>query len=167
MQRRARAFIGHPQPGDHLAGGQPLLVGGVDLPDLMRALGAVPGFGPRPTGRGRGQAMPAEPALERAVRGDRAAGAPPSQLDPDADGPPAGMPAAEVEDRLQEWGVRAGVTTAGVIAGDQIRAGPITGLRRRGASDQVADRADGQVESPSDLRRGGPEPGHAGDGQAR
>ena len=64
-------------------------------------------------------------------------------------------------------GGRAGVTTAGVIAGVQIRDGPITGLGLSSASDQISDRADRQFELPSDLRRGGPEPGHAGDGQTR
>jgi hypothetical protein len=167
VQRRARAFVDHPQPADHPAGGQPLLVGGVDLPDVMRVLGPVTGFGPASTGRGRGQAMPAEPTLEGAVRGDLDPGAHPSQLDPDADGPPTGMLAAESEDRLHQGGLGAGVTTAGVIAGDQTHEGPITGLRLRGTSDQISDRAEGQVELPGDLRRGGPEPGHPGDGQAR
>ena len=81
-------------------------------------LGSVVGFGPTPTGRGRGQAVPAEPALEGAVGGDRDRGVATGQLDPDADGPPAPMLASEVEDRLQEGGRRIGSATAGVVTGD-------------------------------------------------
>jgi hypothetical protein len=167
MQRRARAFIDHPQPGDHPAVGQSLLVGGIDLPDVVRMLGPVARFGPSPTGRGRGQAVAAEPALEGAVGGDRDLGAGTSQLDPDADGPPAGMLASEVEDRLEEGGRWIGSATAGVITGDQLGEGSVSGLGLRGPADQISDGADGQLESPSDLRRGGPEPGHLGESQAQ
>jgi hypothetical protein len=52
------------------------------------------------------------------------------------------MLAAEVQDRLQQRRVRAGVTAAVVIAGGQIGQGLITGLRLEGASCQVANRAD-------------------------
>jgi hypothetical protein len=130
-------------------------------------LGPAVASGPSPTGRGRGQAVPAEPALEGAVGGDRDRGPGASQLDPDADGPPAGMLASEVEDRLQEGGLRIGAATAGVITGDQIGEGPVTGLGLYGPADQISDGADWELESPSDLRRGGPEPGHLGDSQTQ
>ncbi len=84
----------------------------------------------------------------------------------DADGAPAGMLATEIEDRLEQRVSRAGLTAAGGVAGGQIGVGAISGLRLGGASDQVADGADGQIESPSDLRRGEPEPGQASDGEA-
>jgi hypothetical protein len=75
------------------------------------------------------------------------------------------MPATEIEDRLQQWRVRAGATTAVVVAGGQIGQGLITGLGRDGASRQVSDRAQRQIELPGDLGWGGPEAGHLGDGQ--
>jgi hypothetical protein len=126
VQGGARARVDHSQPGDHHPGGQPFLVGGIDLPDLMRVLGPVAGLGLSPTGRGRGQAVPAEPALECAVGGDLDRGVRASQFDPHADGPPAGMLAAESQGRLQERGGRAGVTTAGAVVGGQIHERPIT-----------------------------------------
>ena len=86
----------------------------------------------------------------------------PLELDPDAGGSPTRVPAPQVEGRLQERGLRPGVTPAGVIVGRQLGEGPIAGLRPRGAAGQVADRADGQVESPGDLRRGG-RPARAGE----
>jgi len=133
----------------------------------MGVLGAVAGLGLTPTGWGWGQAVPAEPALKGSVRGDLDPSVRASQFDPEADGPPPGVLAAEVQDRLQEGVGRAGVTTAGVVAGGQFHEGPITGLGLRGAADQIPDRAGGQVEPPSDLRRRGPEPGQAGDGQTQ
>jgi hypothetical protein len=52
------------------------------------------------------------------------------------------MPAAEIQDRLQERRVRAGVAAAGAIAGGQIGQELIAGLRLEGASRQVSNRAD-------------------------
>jgi hypothetical protein len=51
------------------------------------------------------------------------------------------MLAAEVEDRLQERGLRPGGPPAGVIMGRQLGEGSITGLRLGGAAYQVSDRA--------------------------
>jgi hypothetical protein len=83
-----------------------------------------------------------QPAPQRPVRGDLGIGGDPSQFDPDAHRPPTGMLAAEVQDRLQQRRVRAGVTAAVVIARGQIGQGPIIGLGLEGASCQVANRAD-------------------------
>jgi hypothetical protein len=75
------------------------------------------------------------------------------------------MLAAEIEDRIQQRRGRAGVTSAGLVAGDQIREGPIAGLRLQGTSCQVSDRADGQLELAGDRGRGGPKSGHPGDSE--
>jgi hypothetical protein len=85
--------------------------------------------------------MPVQPAPQRPVRGDRGVRGDAGQFDPDAERPPTGMLAAEIQDRLQQRWVRARVTTAVVIAGDQIGQGLITGLRLEGASRQVSNRA--------------------------
>jgi hypothetical protein len=52
------------------------------------------------------------------------------------------MPAAEIQDRLQERRVGAGVPAAVVIARGQIDQGLIIGPGLQGASGQVTNRAD-------------------------
>jgi len=83
-----------------------------------------------------------QPAPQRPVRGDLGIGGDPSQFDPDAHRPPAGVLAAEVQDRLQQRRVRGGVTAAVIIARGQIGQGLIAGLCPEGASRQVSNRAD-------------------------
>jgi hypothetical protein len=83
-----------------------------------------------------------QPAPQRSVRGDRGARGDPSQFDPDAHRPPAGMPAAEIQDRLQERRVGAGGPAAVVIARGQIDQGPLIGLCLQGSPAQVTNRAD-------------------------
>jgi hypothetical protein len=107
----------------------------------MRSLGPMPGFGAGPTGRSRRQAMLVQPAPQRPVRGDLGVGGDPSQFDPDAGRPPPGMLAAQIQDRLQQRRVRAGVPAAGRIAGGQIGQGLVTGLRLPGPPCQVSNRA--------------------------
>src|SRR5271165_3455949 len=63
-QRCPRAFINHPKPANHPAIGQAFLVGGIDLPRVVRVLGPLPTPALRPTGWGRSQIMPAQPALD-------------------------------------------------------------------------------------------------------
>jgi hypothetical protein len=167
VQRRPRTFIGHPQPGDHRPGGQPLLIGSIDLPGLVRPLGAVAGRGAVAAGWGRCQAMPVQPAAEGPIRGDFQPRGGLGQLDPDAGRSPAGVAATEVEDRLQRRRVRGAMTAAPVIAGGQVGRGPVVSLRLAGAAHQVAGRADGQSELAGDLRRCGPEAGHPSDGQSQ
>ena len=75
------------------------------------------------------------------------------------------MLATEVQDRLPQRWDRPGVTTAVVVVGGEIGQRPITGPGLEVASCQVSDRTDGQIELPGDLRRGGPESGHPGDGE--
>ena len=84
----------------------------------------------RPGGAG---AKPCRRSQRRRVRSEGIAtpGRVRAQFDPDANGPPAGMLAAEVQDRLQEGRVRIRAATAGVIAGDQLGEGPVTGLGLR------------------------------------
>ena len=164
MQRRPRAFINHPQPGDQLAIGQPLLIGGIDLPDLVRVLGPLPARGLGSSGRGRGQAVPAQPSLECPLRGDRRGRMMAAQLDLDAPGPPTGVLAAQVQGRFQKrWG-RSRVAPSGLIPGlqaDRDTHGP----RLEDATCQVSDRAARQVELLSDLGGGGPESDHASQDQ--
>jgi hypothetical protein len=131
----------------------------------MRVLGPLPGPGRGPAGRSRGQAVPAEPALERPLRGPGGSRVHPSQFDVDADSPPAGVLAAEVQDRSQEWRSRRWVTPTGVIGGQELSGKATPGLRREGPLCQISDCAHGQVELPGDLRRGGPESGHPSDGE--
>jgi hypothetical protein len=52
------------------------------------------------------------------------------------------MPAAEIQDRLQERRVGAGGPAAVVIARGQIDQGPLIGLCLQGAPAQVTNRAD-------------------------
>ena len=167
MQRGAGALVDHPQPGDQRPGGQPLLIGGVDLPGLVRPLGPAAGLGPGPPRRGRGQAVLVQPSPEGPVGGDLDPRGDPAQLDADAGGPPAGVAAAEVQDRLEQGRGRAGATAAGVIAGGQAGDGLALGLGPPGAADQVAGRAHRQSESSGDLGRVGPEAGHLSDGQSQ
>ena len=75
------------------------------------------------------------------------------------------MLAAEIQDRLQQRRVGAGVTAAVVVARGEIGQGLITGLGPEGASCQVSNRTDGQIELPGDLGRCGAESGHPGDGE--
>lgn len=133
----------------------------------MWAFGAMARLGPAPTGGGRRQAIPAEPVLEGAFGGDRERGVDTSQFDPDAAGPPAGMLASELEDRVQERGHRIRTATAGVITGDQLGEGPVAGPGSLSPTDQISNGADGEREPSRDLRRGGPEPSHLGDRQTQ
>lgn len=165
MQRRTGALVHHPEPGDQGSGGQPLLVGRIDLPDIVWLLGPMPGFDPGPPGRGRSQTMPVQPASQRPVGGDLGGGGDAGQFDSDSPAPPVGMEAAEVQDRLQQRRSWRGTASA-AISGTQVTGGAIACLRPVGAASQIADRADGQVESPGDLRRRSPEAGHPSNGQS-
>jgi hypothetical protein len=107
-----------------------------------------------PAGRGRRQAMLMQPAVERPVRGDLGIWGNPSQFDPDAQRPPAGMLAAEIQDRPPQRRVRAGMPATVVIAGGQIGQGLLAGLGLEDASCQVANRAQRQIELPGELRKG-------------
>jgi hypothetical protein len=127
-----------------------LLIGGVDLPDLVRVLRSVLGRGVRPTGWGRGQAVPPEPALERPHLGERGPRVHSAQLDPDAPGAPAGVEAAELEGGLHQRRGCRGVAPTAVIAGLQ-GGGVGIGPRLKGPSHQAPDRALGQVELAGDV----------------
>jgi hypothetical protein len=108
-----------------------------------------------------------EPSPEGPIGGDLNRRGDPEQLDADAGGPPAGVAAAEVQDRLEQGRVRAGAAATAVIAGDQAGHGSALGLGLEGAARQVAGRADRQAELAGDLGRGGPEAGHPRDGQSQ
>ena len=69
--RCPRAFINHPKPANHPAIGQAFLVGGIDLPRVVRVLGPLPTPALRPTGWGRSQVMPASRRGWSARRGVR------------------------------------------------------------------------------------------------
>jgi len=162
VQHGAGALVDDPEPGDPGAAGQPLLVGGVDLPDVVRPGGPGPGgAGPPPGGR-RGQAVAAEPALDRPLRGEPGRRAGPRQLDADPPGAPAGVEAAEVEGGLPQRRVgRPG--PAGAIARQQRGMGPV-GSAAEGVADQIPGRARGQAELGGDLGGGGAAAEHQVDG---
>lgn len=165
MQRRSRALVGHPKPGDQFSRGQPLLVGGVDLPDGVRAFGPTPRSGSSPPTRGRGQVMPSQPAADGPIRGDFGARGDLVQLDPDAGGSPTGMAAAEGQGVFQQRRRRLGASPTGAIMGGHLRRQAIFGRDLGRASRQVSNRAHWQVESPGDFGWIGPTADHLGDGQ--
>lgn len=165
MQRRPRALVGHPKPGDHRPRGQPLLIGGVDLPDGVRVFGSTPGFGSSPPTRGRGQIMPSQPALDGPTRGDGGARSHLVQLNPDADGSPTGVEATESQDVLQQGRRRLGASPTGAVAGGHLGREAFFRRDLGRASRQVANRACRQVEPSGDFGRIGSAADHLGDGQ--
>jgi hypothetical protein len=77
------------------------------------------------------------------------------------------MLAAEIQDRPQQRRLRAGVPATVVIAWGQIGQESLAGRCPEGASCQIPNRAQRQVELPGDLGRSGPEAGHLSDGQSQ
>ena len=156
MEHRPRALIDHPQPGDHRAVGQPFLVGGIDLPGVVRMLGPSPTPGPGPAGRGRGQSC--RRSHRRMVRTEgSAAGAHPPQLDPDPAAAPTGVLPAQLEDGLQRRRGRRWARPTGMYGAVMPRGaiGPASGV---GGSDHGRCSRGGRVAErcPRRWARAGP-----------
>jgi hypothetical protein len=96
------------------------LVGGIDLPGLVRLLGPVSGPGLGPSGPGRRQVVAPQPALEGPLRGHLGFRFHPNQLDQDTSSPPAGMLTAEIQHGSQKWRSRRWVTPTGMVLGHQL-----------------------------------------------
>jgi len=116
-QRCPRAFINHPKPANHPAIGQAFLVGGIDLPHVVRVLGPLPTPALRPTGWGRSQVMPAQPALNGPHGGEFGLKGHPLQFDADAAGTPAGMLTAQLKGGFQQRRSCDWARSTAVIAG--------------------------------------------------
>ena len=117
MQHRARELVGDPQPGDGRAIAESDLLRRVDLPNLV-GYGRPPlrDFRPPPRRR-RAESGAGEPPLEGSRRGQRADPLS-SEIDPDQDGPPAGVFAAQEQGRfvggvVRRWGRAGAVSVRG------------------------------------------------------
>lgn len=132
-------LVADAQPTDQLAAGQGHLVGGIDLPDVVRGAGAGPA--PRATGRGRLQAGAGEPALEGAHVRQGGAGEAAGEVDAQEAGAPAGVLLAQGEGVGAVLGVGARPAAPGAVA-RRVRA-------RRGlkGAQQVASGAQRQAEA--------------------
>ena len=123
-QQRSRGFVAGRQPAHFRAIGQSELLGGIDLPTLVRLAGSR-GIGGR--GVGRGRVRPASHNQRRMVAscGRSWSGKGRRQFEPDQARSPAGMGAAHGQGRLVEPGRLPwpGPTTGGEVR-DQGRAPP-------------------------------------------
>jgi len=109
--------------------------------------------------------MPPQPAADGPIGRDFGVRGDLVQLDPDADGSPTGMAAAEGQGVLQQRRRRLGASPTGAVTGSHPGREAIVGRDLGRASRQVSNRAHRQVESSGDFGRPGPAANHLGDGQ--
>jgi len=135
-QDRPAALVDDPEPAGLAGAGQPHLVGGVDLPGLVRPLGAGPGPAATPAGRRGAQPGPGEGPLDRPLAGQGPAGMALPEDHPDDPGSPGRVFTSHRHGRPDQVGggpERLVGAAPGVIGRD--RGGP--GLAE--ATDQLPD----------------------------
>jgi hypothetical protein len=140
VQKGPAVLVGDAEPADQLAVAQANLVLGVDLPGLVRRLGAVVRAGP-PPGDGGGEIRRTEPALEGA-RGRQVllgVGEGLAEVQTQVDGTPLGVQIAQSQGTLAHLG-RPGDLGRPCLACGQAALGSAEGL------EQVADGARRQLE---------------------
>jgi len=124
-QHGPAALLGDTQPGDHLSGGEPLLLNRIDLPDLMHLAGtSLLTIAAGPSRRRRLQPFPLQPPLQRAFAGKRLCGEQGLQFQSNSSGSPAGMLLAERQRPPVQSPVSVGgLAAAGLVAGrERLRA---------------------------------------------
>jgi hypothetical protein len=136
------------------------LVSRINLPGVVGVLGSLPGTTPRPTGWGWSQAVLAQPPLDGPDRGEFVCGIRLHQFHANAAATPVGVLAAQRDAGFQRQRNCRWARSTGVIAGLQ-GGGTVLSASLQRPTHQASDRAQRQVELPSDFRGTHPEAGHA------